>query len=193
MLQYALDIDTNLLTLRRRLFGPSWERFLSQDPIGFNAGDPNLYRYVRNSAVTHVDPQGLGDLISLPRPRICSWSADAAEWCLGITALNFAGDLICTATGYNCERFTTKFKRYSAQCEEELKKLGSIAFIQKYSDCGRVSAVVSQVRNCELCCIMHAAKDAGEDMEWFANGFPSCVGFVLNFYNSPGVPPVFPK
>lgn len=31
----------------------------SQDPIGFNAGDPNLYRYVENQATNAVDYHGL--------------------------------------------------------------------------------------------------------------------------------------
>ena len=33
-------------------------RFISQDPIGFRAGDQNLYRYVRNRVTTSVDPLG---------------------------------------------------------------------------------------------------------------------------------------
>jgi hypothetical protein len=32
---------------------------MSQDPIGFNAGDANLYRYVGNGPTSYVDPSGL--------------------------------------------------------------------------------------------------------------------------------------
>lgn len=35
-------------------------RFFSEDPIGLDAGDPNLYRYVDNDPVNRVDPNGLG-------------------------------------------------------------------------------------------------------------------------------------
>ncbi len=34
-------------------------RFLSQDPLGLEAGDGNFYRYVANSPVNRIDPAGL--------------------------------------------------------------------------------------------------------------------------------------
>jgi len=34
-------------------------RFVSEDPIGFAAGDPNLYAYVSNSPLNFRDPLGL--------------------------------------------------------------------------------------------------------------------------------------
>jgi uncharacterized protein RhaS with RHS repeats len=40
-------------------YNPSTGRFLSEDPIGFNSGDVNLYRYVGNSPVVFGDPSGL--------------------------------------------------------------------------------------------------------------------------------------
>ena len=33
-------------------------RFLSEDPLGFDAGDTNLYRYVGNSPLLYTDPYG---------------------------------------------------------------------------------------------------------------------------------------
>ena len=48
--------------LDRRSFGASSGRFLSEDPIGFEAGDENLYRYVGNDGVGEVDPSGLRPL-----------------------------------------------------------------------------------------------------------------------------------
>ena len=42
-----------------RYYGPGAGRFVSQDPIGFGAGDTDLYRYVFNSAINRVDPSGL--------------------------------------------------------------------------------------------------------------------------------------
>ncbi len=35
------------------------DRFLSEDPIGFEAGDANLQRYVGNGPTNLVDPSGL--------------------------------------------------------------------------------------------------------------------------------------
>ncbi len=40
------DATTGVYDYRARYYGPSTGRFLSQDPRGFEAGDPNLYRYV---------------------------------------------------------------------------------------------------------------------------------------------------
>jgi RHS repeat-associated protein len=44
---------------RARWYDPSSGRFISQDPIGFSAGDPNLYRYVGNAPGDATDPEGL--------------------------------------------------------------------------------------------------------------------------------------
>ena len=41
------------------MFDPGIGRWLSQDPIGFSAGDANLYRYVGNTPITRTDPSGL--------------------------------------------------------------------------------------------------------------------------------------
>jgi RHS repeat-associated protein len=42
-----------------RYYGPTDGRFKSQDPLSFSAGDPNLYRYVRNAPTDAIDPSGL--------------------------------------------------------------------------------------------------------------------------------------
>jgi RHS repeat-associated protein len=52
------DAETGLYYYRARFFDPALGRFVSQDPIGFSAGDPNLYRYVHNSPLTATDPMG---------------------------------------------------------------------------------------------------------------------------------------
>ena len=44
---------------RARWYDPATGRFISQDPIGFSAGDPNLYRYVGNAPGDGTDPSGL--------------------------------------------------------------------------------------------------------------------------------------
>jgi hypothetical protein len=40
------------------MYNPTTGRWLSRDPIGFEAKDANLYRYVLNSPVNKVDPSG---------------------------------------------------------------------------------------------------------------------------------------
>ncbi len=50
---------------RRRYYDPATGRWISQDPLGFGAGDSNLYRYVQNSHTNFSDPSGLGTLDSM--------------------------------------------------------------------------------------------------------------------------------
>jgi RHS repeat-associated protein len=53
-----LDTETGLYYYRARYYDPSLGRFISEDPIGFSAGDTNLYRYVNNSPTNFTDPTG---------------------------------------------------------------------------------------------------------------------------------------
>ena len=41
------------------MYDPSVGRWFEEDPQGFAAGDPNLFRYVKNSPTNHTDPSGL--------------------------------------------------------------------------------------------------------------------------------------
>ena len=50
---------------RIRLLDPGTGRFISEDPIGFDGGDYNLYRYCFNNSVNCVDPYGENPLLFL--------------------------------------------------------------------------------------------------------------------------------
>ncbi|MBN1937354.1 MAG: RHS repeat-associated core domain-containing protein, partial [Anaerolineae bacterium] len=43
------DAETGNTFYRARYYSPSLGRFLSPDPLGFDAGDYNLYRYAFNN------------------------------------------------------------------------------------------------------------------------------------------------
>ncbi len=53
------DPGTGLYYYRARYYDPVLKRFLSQDPLGFAAGDANLYRYVGNNPLGATDPSGM--------------------------------------------------------------------------------------------------------------------------------------
>jgi len=55
----ALDESTGLQNNHHRWYSPDLGRWLSEDPIGFAAGDLNLSRYVGNGPTNRVDPSGL--------------------------------------------------------------------------------------------------------------------------------------
>src|SRR5262249_5717621 len=53
-----LDTETGLGYFRARYVSFDTGRFLSRDPAGFGAGDPNLYRFVGNNPANATDPSG---------------------------------------------------------------------------------------------------------------------------------------
>ena len=65
------DTDTKILYYRARWYDPDQGRFISEDPLGFDGNEINLYAYVGNDPVNSLDPFGLqklhGDL-----DRLCN-------------------------------------------------------------------------------------------------------------------------
>ena len=53
------DSVTGLQYNRARYYDPAIGRWTSQDPLGFDGGDRNLYRYVFNNPTNRTDPAGL--------------------------------------------------------------------------------------------------------------------------------------
>ena len=52
------DPDTGLYYYRARYYDPALGRFLSEDPLRFDSGDPNFYAYVGNNPLNGSDPTG---------------------------------------------------------------------------------------------------------------------------------------
>jgi RHS repeat-associated protein len=52
------DFDTRLTRFGARDYDPSTGRWMSKDPIDFEAGDSNLYAYVWNTPISVIDPPG---------------------------------------------------------------------------------------------------------------------------------------
>lgn len=59
------DSDAGLYYYRARYYDPTAGRFLSEDPIGLDAGI-NFYAYVDNSPPSYVDPSGLQHYMPMP-------------------------------------------------------------------------------------------------------------------------------
>jgi len=55
----AFDSETGLMLYRNRVYHPTLGRFVQRDPIGYNAGDMSLYRYVKNRSIIAFDALGL--------------------------------------------------------------------------------------------------------------------------------------
>ena len=60
------EIDApELYYYRARYYDPTIQRFISEDPIGLNAGYFNTYKYVANNPVNLNDPSGENPLAAL--------------------------------------------------------------------------------------------------------------------------------
>ena len=53
------DSTVGLYDFRNRDYSPNLGRWITNDPLGFNAGDTNTYRFVGNNPATENDPSGL--------------------------------------------------------------------------------------------------------------------------------------
>jgi RHS repeat-associated protein len=104
---------TGLYYYRARYLSSSLQRFVSEDPAGFGAGDPNLYAYTFDAPTRWRDPSGrfVVPLLLCAAGAAGSALADAmggrkfnavnaAAWCAAGLGLGFAGPAIGAALGY---------------------------------------------------------------------------------------------
>jgi RHS repeat-associated protein len=88
---------TGLGYVRNRDYSTSLGRFIERDPIGFDAGDNNWYRFVGNRPVVETDPTGLagrglaegteaGDREILEYERLGPWKGKG--WSVAVELLN---------------------------------------------------------------------------------------------------------
>lgn len=79
------DDGTGLSYYRARYYHPRLQRFISEDPIGFEAGDMNVYAYVGNNPVGYVDPYGLFEFPLLPQDVVDTSAGIGDALSLGLT------------------------------------------------------------------------------------------------------------
>ena len=65
------DIKTGLTRFGVRDYDPVTGRWTSKDPIGFNAGDTNIYRYVTSDPINFTDTSGLKKCNPPTNPVTC--------------------------------------------------------------------------------------------------------------------------
>ncbi len=63
------EISDSFYYYRARYYDAKSGRFVGRDPIGFQSGDVNFYRYVKNNSIRFADPYGLKPLV----PRYGNW------------------------------------------------------------------------------------------------------------------------
>jgi RHS repeat-associated protein len=118
-----LDVETDLQYNRARYYDATTARWMSQDPLGFDAGDSNLYRYVNNTPTGAIDPSGddiiilfdptatAGGVVTVGHPAILIGS-DATGW----QYFSFhAGNQATREDNLETERFKTVEEAKSAK------------------------------------------------------------------------------
>ena len=95
---YFQDLETELYFVRSRYYDPDAARWLSEDRIGYQGGDVNLYRYVDNNPVNDVDPSGQAILVNTE----CN-KKDHILWLLRLQLFNAYGH---TPSWQQPEQFT---------------------------------------------------------------------------------------
>ncbi len=78
-----LDLESGLAYYRARYYDPANGVFISVDPMGFGAGDTNLYRYVGNSSTMYTDPSGEIVFLAPLVPWAIGAAITGATWALG--------------------------------------------------------------------------------------------------------------
>jgi RHS repeat-associated protein len=81
--------STGLYYYRARYYHPALQRFISEDPLGFAAGDPNLYAYTGNSPTNFTDPSGNFVPTPVVAATLCAVGAVAGVY--GVHALTVGG------------------------------------------------------------------------------------------------------
>jgi len=99
------DGGTGLYYYRARYYNPVLGRFISEDPIGFAAGDVNLYAYVANSPTNAVDPSGLCPICAAAAAAAAGAAIGGAAYGLGTIGLNMLGGRKDWLSGLNWNDF----------------------------------------------------------------------------------------
>ena len=86
------DNETGFDYYRARYYDAGVGRFISEDPLGFAAGDGNIYRYVGNSPTNGTDPFGLFDWGELQ---------EKLKSVAGTQSVNLLGNIFTRSNYYN--------------------------------------------------------------------------------------------
>jgi RHS repeat-associated protein len=116
------DSETNLQYNRARYYDPKVGRWDGQDPLGFDAGDVNLYRYAGNNAGNITDPSGLEEKIEV-KPAELITSGKISDLDAAYTNQPFR-DTAGNAYDNIKKRFGKRFKEWEMGLPDKLSQAG---------------------------------------------------------------------
>ena len=110
------DPATGLQNNGNRWYSPQAMRWMSQDPLGYDGGDTNLYRYCGNSVTNTVDPTGLRPWGWPEEQVMIMWCAGNPELIRKVQLLFDVLDKTSVPWGTNgCHRWADEFERLYRQ------------------------------------------------------------------------------
>jgi RHS repeat-associated protein len=140
---------------RNRWYDVDTGRWMSEDPIGFEAGDPNLLRYVKNNPLSYVDPFGRAE-----QPVSSVSKTPATDWV------------------YLDEQMMSHGFSYDEKPQEWAKRKGVFDFLLKWKDRGAKVTVYYMSESASLSSFArHATADAQKRKKanvlymYFGHGF----------------------
>ena len=144
------DEVTELQNNVNRWYNPELGKWLSEDPIGFNAGDTNVYRYVGNNTIQFSDPLGL----------IKSQDKRVSAIFIYINTANAPTDFVFDEVEDCVENIFRHSKVWVFICEtnEEIRPNSHVYYVDFHQG-GDVSHPVAQT-NGECTTIWHNEKDS---------------------------------
>jgi RHS repeat-associated protein len=115
-----IDWETGLFYYRNRYYHPQLGNFVSRDPIGYDAGDLNLYRYVGSRPTNLVDPSGTA---VLDNPE--EFEDDTPQWLKDLCAPDPA-DFVCPLGGLGAKLGGKAAKGLKGAFKACVNKLGKL-------------------------------------------------------------------
>lgn len=162
--------EINLYDYRNRTYSPDLGRFLEPDPLGFAAGDENMYRYVGNNPVNGTDPFGLQN----SKPKALDrggwnignysqatdngiWQGDGLLVTSEIGAFEYTGPLFSSRSAGLGERrggegFDTRTLRSGAEIQDSLNRgsISPVAAVAAQNNLNRLGEAGALIRNTTL-------------------------------------------
>jgi RHS repeat-associated protein len=114
----VLDSETGMMQYRMRYYHSTLGRFVNRDPIGYEANDNNLYRYVLNQSIRLTDLYGLKKC----GPRVWVYTG---SWCVEDNVWDAAMDAAGQTPGIQCSAIISKILVQVSQLAMQYVNTGS--------------------------------------------------------------------
>ena len=141
---------SGLYYYRARFYHPVFQRFLSEDPLGFDGGDVNLYAFVGNNPINNRDPMGTSI------PPIHMWETYNAARAAGYPRVAAVALGVGVALRDRSKFQGTTAGDTNAHAMEGTLGLGG----RKQTKCEAFMGTENYIRNADIFGALHAIEDS---------------------------------